>query len=42
MAHIPSGDTGLLELVRFEDALAAANKPSADYDVEKWIYVPNS
>ena len=41
MAHIPSGDTGLLELVRFEDALSAANKPSADYDVAKWLYVPN-
>ena len=41
MAHIPSGDTGLLELVRFEDALAAANRPSADYDVKKWLYVPN-
>lgn len=41
MAHIPSGETGLLELVRFEDALAAANQPSADYDVSKWLYVPN-
>ena len=41
MAHIPSGETGLLELVRFEVALAAANEPSADYDVEKWLYVPN-
>ena len=41
MAHIPSGDTGLLELVRFEDALAAANRPAADYDVGKWLYVPN-
>ena len=41
MAHIPSGETGLLELVRFEDALAAANQTSADYDVSKWLYVPN-
>ena len=41
MAHIPSGETGLLELVRFEDALAAANQPSADYDIGKWLYVPN-
>jgi len=41
MAHIPSGGTGLLELVRFEDALAAANEPSADYDISKWLYVPN-
>ena len=41
MAHIPSGETGLLELVRFEDALAAANRPSAGYDIGKWLYVPN-
>ena len=41
MAHIPSGETGLLELVRFEDALEAANHPSPDYDIAKWLYVPN-
>ena len=41
MAHIPSGGTGLLELVRFEDALTAANQPAADYDISKWLYVPN-
>ena len=41
MAHIPSGETGLLELVRFDEALAAANRPSPDYDIEKWLYVPN-
>ena len=41
MAHIPSGETGLLELVRFEDALERANHPSPDYDVSKWLYVPN-
>ena len=41
MGHIPAGETGLLELVRFEDALEAANHPSPDYDVSKWLYVPN-
>ena len=41
MGHIPTGETGLLELVRFEDALKAANQPSPDYDVSKWLYVPN-
>ncbi len=41
MGHIPTGETGLLELVRFEDALEAANQPSPDYDVSKWLYVPN-
>ena len=41
MMHIPSGDTALLELVRFDDALAAALEPSPDYDITKWLYVPN-
>ncbi len=41
MGHIPAGETGLLELVRFEDALAAANEPNTAYDVSKWLYVPN-
>ena len=41
MGHIPAGETGLLELVRFEDALAAANEPNDAYDVDKWLYVPN-
>ena len=39
--HIPSGGTALLELVRFEDALAQALAPSPDYDTTKWLYVPN-
>ena len=41
MAHIPKGNTAQLELVTFRQALAAANTPSADYDIEKWIYAPN-
>lgn len=41
MGHIPAGETGLLELVRFEDAVERANQPSPDYDVSKWLYVPN-
>ena len=41
MGHIPAGETGLLELVRFEDALERANQPSPDYDVSRWLYVPN-
>ncbi len=39
--HIPSGDTAALELVTFEKALAAANTPSEEYDIEKWLYAPN-
>ena len=39
--HIPKGDTAQLELVTFEEALAAANTPSAEYDIDKWLYAPN-
>ena len=39
--HIPSCTTDTLELVRFQQALDAANTPSADYDIAKWIYAPN-
>ena len=41
MAHVPSGTTNQLELVTFRQALAAANTPSPDYDIEKWLYAPN-
>ena len=41
MAHIPSGTTADMDLVTFREALAAANAPSAEYDIEKWIYAPN-
>ena len=39
--HIPSGTTDLLELVTFDEALKAADTPSPDYDIRKWIYAPN-
>lgn len=38
--HIPSTTTDKLELVTFSQALAAANTPNADYDIEKWLYAP--
>ncbi len=41
MAHIPSGTTAQMELVTFPEALAAANTPSGEYDIGKWIYAPN-
>lgn len=41
MQHIPKGTTAELELVTFQQALAAANTPSSDYDIRKWIYAPN-
>lgn len=41
MAHIPSGATTELNLLTFQEALDAANTPSEDYDIGKWIYAPN-
>jgi len=39
--HIPKGTTAQLDLVPFQEALAAANTPNPDYDIQKWIYAPN-
>ena len=39
--HIPTVPTEALELVTFQQALEAANTPSSDYDIEKWLYAPN-
>lgn len=39
--HIPNGTTAELDLVTFRQALETANTPNADYDIEKWLYVPN-
>ena len=41
MAHVPKGDTAQLELLTFQDALNAANTPSDEYDIKKWLYAPN-
>ena len=39
--HIPKGTTLDLELVTFQQALEAANTPSGNYDITKWLYAPN-
>ena len=39
--HIPKGTTLDLELVTFRQALEAANTPSGDYDITKWLYAPS-
>lgn len=41
MAHIPSAPTTELALLTFREALAAANTPSSEYDIGKWLYAPN-
>ena len=38
--HIPGGDTALLQLVSFADALEAANTPKEEFDVSRWLYCP--
>ena len=39
--HIPACETNQLDLVRFDEALEAADRPSSDYDIHRWLYVPN-
>lgn len=39
--HIPSCSTQSLPVVPFDAALTQALEPSPDYDITKWIYVPN-
>ena len=39
--HIPSVTTDKLQLLTFREALEAANTPSEEYDIEKWLYAPN-
>ena len=41
MAHVPTVATTELALLTFREALEAANTPSPDYDIEKWLYAPN-
>ena len=42
MPHIPKGTTDTVALELFEPALEAALRPSPDYDVDRWLYVPNT
>ena len=40
--HIPRSNTTGIDVLPFADALEAGLRPHPDYDVEKWLYVPNS
>ena len=40
--HIPQGTTDTIQLELFDPALEAALRPSPDYDVSRWLYVPNT
>lgn len=39
--HIPAVTTDKIELLTFAQALEAANTPSEEYDIQKWLYAPN-
>ncbi len=39
--HIPSVTTDQIKLLTFQEALKAANTPSEEYDIKKWLYAPN-
>ena len=41
MAHIPKAATSAIELLTFQEALEAANTPSTEYNIDKWLYAPN-
>ncbi len=41
MGHIPTMDTRAIENVDFYAELTRSVQPSAEYDVEKWLFVPN-
>ena len=38
--HIPRSTTAEVSLLTFPQALELARQPQADYDVERWLYVP--
>ena len=40
--HIPQSTADQIQLEHFAPALEAALVPSAEYDVSKWLYVPNT
>ena len=42
MPHIPTADTRSLGDISFDRALEKALRPSADYDVNRWLFVPNT
>lgn len=42
MRHIPKSATTEVELLPFPAALTAALRPCSDYDVDRWLYVPNA
>ena len=40
--HVPSGGTVSCGEIGFEESLARALEPSPEYDVRRWLFVPNT
>ena len=40
--HIPTSDTASITLVHFQDALESSMTENEHYDINKWLYVPNT
>ena len=41
MGHIPASATTEVDVLTFREALASANTPSSEYDIQKWLYAPS-
>lgn len=41
MQHIPTGTTQAIDVLMFDEALEKSLLPCDDYDIEKWLFVPN-
>lgn len=41
MGHIPASTTTEVDVLTFREALASANVPSSEYDIQKWLYAPS-
>ena len=39
--HIPTSPTTYIDVLPFDEALEEGLRPHSDYDVAKWLYVPN-
>ena len=42
MAHIPTVDIRQLGDISFDRQLELARQPNRDYDVDRWLFVPNT
>ena len=42
MAHIPTVDIRQLGDISFDRQLALAQQPNRDYNVDQWLFVPNT